>query len=168
MHIKTINGNTPDGGRAAGDGPAYGGPEGDGPEGPAPDADGRGGGRLRADSAPVLAGAAVAVGGVGAFLALADIASPLRAPCTLFFLVLAPAAAAATALGRLDPLSRAVVAGAAAVAVDLLVAQAMLALHIWSARGGVVAVAVLSGIVFLGVSVRRRRSGARGRGSRTN
>ncbi|MEU7228357.1 hypothetical protein [Streptomyces chrestomyceticus] len=173
MHIKTSNGNTPDGDRAVGDGPAYGGPGGDGPGGPepggpGPGADGRGGGRLRADSAPVLAGAAVAVGGVGAFLALADIASPLRAPCTLFFLVLAPAAAVATALGRLDPLSRAVVAGAAAVAADLLVAQAMLALHLWSARGGVVAVAVLSGIVFLGVSVRRRHSGARGRGSRTN
>ncbi|KOG54390.1 hypothetical protein ADK76_23945 [Streptomyces griseoflavus] len=125
-------------------------------------------GRWRADSAPVLAGAAVAVGGVGAFLALADIASPVRAPCTLFFLVLAPAAALAAALGRLDPLSRTVVAGAGAVALDLLVAQAMLALHLWSARGGVVAVAVLSGGVFLAVSVRRRRSGARGRGSRTN
>ncbi|MFD7664589.1 hypothetical protein [Streptomyces sp. NPDC059788] len=168
MQTKTINGNAPDGGRPAGDGPAHGGPGGDGPDGPRPGDDGRGGGRLRADSAPVLAGAAVAVGGVGAFLALADIASPLRAPCTLFFLVLAPATAIASALGRLDPLSRTVVAGAGAVALDLLVAQAMLALHIWSARGGVVAVAVLSGIVFLGVSVRRRWSGARGRGSRTN
>ncbi|KAA6224386.1 hypothetical protein CP973_13245 [Streptomyces albofaciens JCM 4342] len=125
-------------------------------------------GRWRADSVPVLAGAAVAVGGVGAFLALADLASPVRAPCTLFFLVLAPAAALAAALGRLDPLSRTVVAGAGAVALDLLVAQAMLALHLWSARGGVVAVAVLSGGMFLAVSVRRRRSGARGRGSRTN
>ncbi|WP_242441137.1 hypothetical protein [Streptomyces sp. CB02923] len=168
MQTKTINGNAPDGGRPAGDGPAHGGPGDGGPDHPGSGADGRGGGRLRADSAPVLAGAAVAVGGVGAFLALADIASPLRAPCTLFFLVLAPATAVAAALGRLDPLSRTVVAGAGAVAVDLLVAQVMLALHIWSARGGVVAVAVLSGIVFLGVSVRRRRSGARGRGSRTN
>ncbi|MFH8408355.1 hypothetical protein ACH4FX_26675 [Streptomyces sp. NPDC018019] len=165
MQTKTINGNVPEGGRPGRAGPAPGVPEGGGPDGPVP---GAGAARWRADSAPVLAGAAVAVGGVGAFLALADLASPLRAPCTLFFLVLAPAAALAAALGRLDPLSRTVVAGAGAVALDLLVAQAMLALHVWSARGGVVAVAVLSGGVFLGVSVRRRWSGARGRGSRTN
>ncbi|WP_050514545.1 hypothetical protein [Streptomyces rimosus] len=164
MQTKTINGNAPDGGRPDRDGPVPGGPEDGGPDGPETGV----AGRWRADSAPVLAGAAVAVGGVGAFLALADIASPVRAPCTLFFLVLAPAAALAAALGRLDPLSRTVVAGAGAVALDLLVAQAMLALHLWSARGGVVAVAVLSGGVFLAVSVRRRRSGARGRGSRTN
>lgn len=167
MHT-TINGNAPNGGRPGRDGPAHGGPGDGGPGDPEPVTDGRGGGRLRADSVPVLAGAAVAVGGTGAVLALADIASPLRALCVLVFLLLAPAAAIATALGRLDPLGRAVAAGAGALAVNLLVAQAMLALHSWSARGGVVAVAVLSGIVFLGVSVRRRRTGARGRGSRTN
>ncbi|NDZ90526.1 hypothetical protein G3I23_34170, partial [Streptomyces sp. SID10115] len=39
------------------------------------------------DLLPLLAGAAVAVGGVGAVLALVDLGSPLRAPFTLFFLL---------------------------------------------------------------------------------
>ncbi|MER7400420.1 hypothetical protein ABT381_33460 [Streptomyces sp. NPDC000151] len=114
----------------------------------------------RGEPTPLLAGAAVAVGGVGAVLALADLASPLRAPFTLFFLLGAPAAAIAAALGRLDPLSRTVVAGAGALAVDMLVAQAMLSLHMWSARGGVVAVAAISGTLFLLASVRRRGASA--------
>ena len=70
------------------------------------------------DSLPLVAGVAVAVGGVGAALA--------------------------TALRRLDPLSRTVIALIGAMAVDLLVAEVMLATHIWSARGGVVAVGALS------------------------
>ncbi|UNO44303.1 hypothetical protein KGS77_29655 [Streptomyces sp. MST-110588] len=127
---------------------------------------------MRGDAAPLLAGAAVGVGGVGAVLALADLSSSVRAPFTLFFLVLAPAAAIGAALGRMDPLSRTVVAGAGAVAVDLLVAQVMLSLHIWSARGGVVAVAALSGAVFVLAGVRRRggvrRRRARARSSRTD
>ncbi|MGI5467903.1 hypothetical protein [Streptomyces sp. CA-132043] len=131
MQTKTINGNRSTGSRPA-----------------------------RRESAPLLAGAAVAVGGVGAVLALADLASPLRAPFALFFLLAAPAAALAAALGRLDPLSRTVVAGAGAFAVDLLVAQTMLSLHIWSARGGVLAVAVISGTIFLLASVRRRGASA--------
>lgn len=105
---------------------------------------------------PLLAGAAIGVGAVGAVLAFADLASPVRAPFTLFFLLVAPAAAISAVLGPLDPLSRAVVAGAAALAVDLLIAQTMLALHMWSMRGGVVAVAVVSGTVFLWAMVRRR------------
>ncbi|MEU9123019.1 hypothetical protein AB0C96_24670 [Streptomyces sp. NPDC048506] len=102
-----------------------------------------------------LAGAAVAVAALGAVLALADVPSPLRAPCTLFLLLGAPALAIGTALGRMDPLGRAVVGTAGALAVDLLVAQAMLALHLWSVRGGVVAVAGLSGAVLSVTAVRR-------------
>ncbi|MBH1936613.1 hypothetical protein I5Q34_20420 [Streptomyces sp. AV19] len=102
-----------------------------------------------ADSLPVVAGAAVAMAGVGAALALADIGSPLRAPFTLFFLLVAPACGVAAALRGLDPLSRAVVAGGGAVAVDLLVAQTMLALHSWSVRGGVAAVGAVSLLLFL-------------------
>ncbi|MBZ4017019.1 hypothetical protein [Streptomyces purpurogeneiscleroticus] len=115
---------------------------------------------VRGEPTPLLAGAAVAVGGVGAVLALFDLDSPLRAPFTLFFLLGAPAAAIAAALGRLDPLSRTVVAGAGALAVDMLVAQTMLSLHVWSARGGVVAVAAISGTLFLLASVVRRGASA--------
>ncbi|MET8677453.1 hypothetical protein ABZW18_07655 [Streptomyces sp. NPDC004647] len=110
-----------------------------------------------------MAGAAVGIGGVGAVLALADVASPLRAPCTLFFLIAAPACAVAASLRGLDPLTRGVVAVAGAAAVDLLTAQAMLALHIWSIRGGITAVAGLSLLLLLPALVRRPR----GRTTRT-
>ncbi|MFF2923938.1 hypothetical protein ACFVTP_16285 [Streptomyces celluloflavus] len=120
-----------------------------------------GGRRWWTGAVPLCAGAAVGVGAVGAVLALADLASPLRAPFTLFFLLLAPATAIGAALGRLDPLGRAVVAGAGALAADLLVAEAMLALHLWSVRGGVVAVAVLSAAALLLTALRRRAGRAR-------
>ncbi|MEV0369636.1 hypothetical protein AB0I10_07390 [Streptomyces sp. NPDC050636] len=109
-----------------------------------------------------LAGAAFGIAAMGAVLALADIDSPLRAPSTLFLLLVAPALAIGAALGRMDPLGRAVVAAAGALAVNLLVAQAMLALHIWSVRGGVVAMAAFSGAVLLLTAV-RRRAGRTGR-----
>ncbi|MFV8131075.1 hypothetical protein [Streptomyces syringium] len=113
-----------------------------------------------AESLPLVVGAAVAIAGVGAVLALADIGSPLRAPLTLFFLVMAPAGAVAAALRGLDPLSRSVVAAGGAVAIDLLVAQTMLALHSWSVRGGVAAVAIVSLLLFLLAHVCRHRDGA--------
>jgi hypothetical protein len=111
-------------------------------------------------SVPLLAGAAFGTAGVGAVLALADIGSPVRAPFTFFFLVVAPAGALAALLGALDPLTRTVVALAGAVALDLLVAQAMLMLHLWSIRGGVAAIAALSAALFLLTLVRsgRRRA----------
>lgn len=102
-----------------------------------------------------LAGAATAVGAIGALLALIGSDSPLRGPFTLFFLLAAPAVAIAAALDGLDPLGRAIVALAGAMAVDMLVAQGMLALHLWSVRGGVVTVTVLSALTLLLVLVRR-------------
>ncbi|MCW2874844.1 hypothetical protein [Actinacidiphila oryziradicis] len=101
------------------------------------------------ESLLLRAGAAAGVCGAGAVLALADIASPVRAPFTFFFLLMAPATALAAVLLNLDPLSRAVVATGAAVAMDLLVAQGMLALHMWSVRGGVGVVAAVSAVLFL-------------------
>ncbi|WP_326621835.1 hypothetical protein OG863_31645 [Streptomyces decoyicus] len=110
----------------------------------------------------LVAGVAAGIGAMGAVLALAGIDSPLRAPFTLFFLLMAPAGALAVVLGRMDPLGRAVAAGAGALAVDLLVAQTMLALHLWSLRGGVLAVAALSGALLLVGAVRRRARRAPG------
>ncbi|WP_256361889.1 hypothetical protein [Streptomyces sp. TRM70350] len=106
-----------------------------------------------------LAGAATAVGGIGALLALIESDSPLRGPFTLFFLLAAPAVAIAAALDGLDPLGRAIVALAGAIVVDMLVAQGLLALHLWSVRGGIAAVTVLSALTLLLVLV--RRSGGR-------
>ncbi|MBG0856474.1 hypothetical protein I2W78_32625 [Streptomyces spinoverrucosus] len=103
----------------------------------------------------MLAGAATAVGGIGALLALIESDSPLRGPFTLFFLLAAPAVAIAAALDGLDPLGRAIVALAGAIVVDMLVAQGLLALHLWSVRGGIAVVTVLSALTLLLVLVRR-------------
>lgn len=108
------------------------------------------------DSLPALAGAALAVSGAGAVLALADLASPLRAPFTLFFLIVAPACAVAAALPGLEPFGRLVASAAGAVALNLLVAQVMLATHVWSIRGGVAAIAAISALLFLLALVRTR------------
>ncbi|MFJ9710517.1 hypothetical protein [Streptomyces sp. NPDC101234] len=106
------------------------------------------------DLGPLLAGAATAVGAAGALLALTDSDSTLRGPSALFFLLAAPAAAIALALRGLDPFARALTALAGAVALDMLVAQGMLATHRWSWRGGIVAVSVISLLLLLLVRMR--------------
>ncbi|MFJ3760350.1 hypothetical protein [Streptomyces sp. NPDC090080] len=98
---------------------------------------------------PLLAGAATAVAGTGALLALTDSGSPLRGPFTLLLLIGAPAAAIGLALRGLDPFARTLTALAGAVALDMLVAQGMLATHHWSWRGGVVAVTAISVLLLL-------------------
>ncbi|MCF1595668.1 hypothetical protein [Streptomyces muensis] len=109
------------------------------------------------DLTPLLAGAATAVGGLGAVLALVDSGSPLRGPFTLFFLLAMPAAAIAAALRGLDPFGRTVAAVAGAVVVDMLVAQGMLAVHRWSVLGGIAAVTAISALILLLAVVRRLR-----------
>ncbi|MBV1942010.1 hypothetical protein KUF83_36435 [Streptomyces sp. BV286] len=122
-----------------------------------PGGDGRGEQDPGRDLLPLLAGAAVTVAGVGAVLALVDVDSPLRAPFTLFFLLGAPGAAVATALRGLEPFARVLASLSAAVVVNLLVAQGMIAVHQWSVRGGITAVAALSSLILLLVLVRRLR-----------
>ncbi|PIB06862.1 MULTISPECIES: hypothetical protein [Streptomyces] len=109
------------------------------------------------DLLPLLAGAATVVGGLGAILALAGVDSPLRGPFTLFFLLAAPSAAIATALRGLEPFGRVLASVAGAVAVNMLVAQGMLAMHQWSVGGGIVAVTAISSLILLLVLVRRLR-----------
>jgi hypothetical protein len=109
------------------------------------------------DLRPLLAGAATAVGGFGAVLALADSGSPLRGPLALFFLLAAPAAAIAAALRGLEPFGRTVAAVSGSAVLNMLVAQGMLAVHRWSVRGGIVAVAAISSLILLLVLVRRLR-----------
>lgn len=109
------------------------------------------------DLTPLLAGAATAVAGLGAVLALIDSDSPMRGPFTLFFLLAAPAGAIAAALRGLEPFGRTVAAVAGAVVVNMLVAQGMLAVHRWSVLGGIVAVTAISALILLLVLVRRLR-----------
>jgi hypothetical protein len=96
----------------------------------------------------------VAVGAVGAVLALMDSGSPLRGPFALFFLLAAPASAIASVLRGLDPFGRALTSVAGAVVVDMLVAQGMLAVHRWSVEGGIFTVAVISGLISLSAFMR--------------
>ncbi|MFF4119789.1 hypothetical protein ACFY0P_40990 [Streptomyces sp. NPDC001714] len=106
------------------------------------------------DLGPLFAGVATAVAGTGALLALTDSGSSLRGPFALFFLIAAPAAAIGAALRGLDPPARALTALAGAVALDMLIAQGMLATHRWSWRGGIVAVTAISLLVLLLVLLR--------------
>ncbi|MEU1453115.1 hypothetical protein [Streptomyces avermitilis] len=124
---------------------------------PSPDSAQRSGQGPGRDLLPLLAGAATAIGGVGAVLTLADVDSPLRGPFTLFFLLAAPSVAVGAALRGLEPFGRVLVSVAGAVAVDMLVAQGMLAVHHWSVHGGIAAVTAISSLVLLLVLVRRLR-----------
>ncbi|MEU0209127.1 hypothetical protein ABZ235_30755 [Streptomyces canus] len=110
------------------------------------------------DLTPLLAGAATAVGGFGALLAFTGSDSPLRAPLTLFFLLSAPAAGIAAALRGFDPFARVLASLAGSVVLNMLVSQGMLATHRWSARGGVMAMAVISALTLLLVLMWRRRA----------
>lgn len=114
---------------------------------------------------PLLAGVAAAVAGVGAALAFADADSVLRGPFTLFFLLVAPGTAIGAVLRGLEPFGRVVTSLAGAIAVNLLVAQGMIATHSWSVTGGIAAVTVISTLVLLPSLVRRR--GARTERRRT-
>ncbi|NEA38101.1 hypothetical protein G3I42_02185 [Streptomyces sp. SID11385] len=98
------------------------------------------------------AGAAVVVLAAGAALALSDadgggggdVLGVLRAVLVPAFLLGAPALVLALALRGLDPLGRVLAAVGGALALPLLVAQGMLMLHVWSVRGGVLAIGALS------------------------
>lgn len=114
------------------------------------------------DLRPLLAGAATAVAAFGAMLALTGSDSALRAPLALFFLLAAPAAGIAALLRGLDPFARVLAALAGSVVLNMLVAQGMLATHRWSARGGVVAMAVISALILLPALLRRRKAKGQG------
>ncbi|WP_431032603.1 hypothetical protein ACQYWQ_04645 [Streptomyces sp. P6-2-1] len=83
-------------------------------------------------------------GGSGGTGGVDGVLGVLRAVLVPAFLLGAPALVLALALRGLDPLGRALAAVGGALALLLLVAQGMLMLHVWSVRGGVLAVGALS------------------------
>jgi hypothetical protein len=87
---------------------------------------------------------AVVTGSVSAILAIAHVDTPVRAPLVVIFLLAAPAAAVAGLLDRFDVLARLVIAGTAAVVINFLVAEIMLAAGLWSVRGSVVVIAAIT------------------------
>ncbi len=94
-----------------------------------------------------LRGGIVIVGSAGALLALAGINSAARGPLVLLFLLAAPGLAVASLLRRLDPWARIVVAVTAAIAVNALVAETMLAAGMWSPSAGLLAITAISAVI---------------------
>jgi hypothetical protein len=92
---------------------------------------------------------AVVAGSVSAILTFAHIDTPVRAPLVVIFLLAAPAAAVAGHLDRFDVLARLVIAGTAAVVINFLVAEIMLAAGLWSIRGGVIVIVAITVICTL-------------------
>ncbi|MFD6279783.1 hypothetical protein ACFWFI_30100 [Streptomyces sp. NPDC060209] len=116
-----------------------------------------------ADALPLLAGAAAAVAGVGATLALTGIDSPLRAPFTLFHLFATPAAALHAWLPGLEWTGRLTVSVAGSLMVDLLAAHALSASGSRSARNYVLIISVSALIVYLSAQLPKGRNAPKNR-----
>ena len=112
----------------------------------------------------LLFGALVLAGVTGAALSLAGVRSPATGPLTLLFLLVTPAVCVAFLLGGLDPLARAIMAGAASVVLAASIGEVMLVTSSWSPKGGIVATAIAcaalaAGVVALRFHRRRRAPG---------
>lgn len=106
----------------------------------------------------LLLGVPVVAGLTGAALTLAGVSSPATGPLTLLFVLLTPAVCVAVLLTGLDVLARAIVAGAASVALAASVAEMMLATSGWSPRGGIIATAIACGGLAAAALVLRHRA----------
>jgi CelD/BcsL family acetyltransferase involved in cellulose biosynthesis len=81
----------------------------------------------------------------GAALVLASVETPIRGTAAALVLLVAPGVATALLLGEMPWQTKLAIAVAATVVLDVAVAQAMIVSGAWSPRGGVVAVALVSG-----------------------
>jgi hypothetical protein len=93
--------------------------------------------------------AAVAAGAAGVVADLAGARSLLVTVLVLVFFAVAPTAAIAGLLRGFDVFARLIIACVTAIAVITFIAMIMLAAGIWSPRGGLVAVALVSGACLL-------------------
>ena len=93
--------------------------------------------------------AAVVAGAAGVVADLAGARSLLVTVLVLVFIAVAPAAAIAGLLRGFDLFARLVIAYVTAIAVITFIAMIMLAAGIWSPRGGLVVVALVSGACLL-------------------
>jgi hypothetical protein len=91
-----------------------------------------------------VVGGTITAGTVGAILAFTGAQTPARVPLVLLSLIAMPAVAVAELLPALDPLSKVVVAGSAALVINVAVAAGLLVAGAWSPTTGLVAVLVIS------------------------
>jgi hypothetical protein len=91
-----------------------------------------------------LVGGTIAAGTSGAILAFAGMQTPVRVPLVLLSLIAMPAVAVAELLPSLDPLAKVVVAGSAAVVINVAVAAGLLVAGAWSPTIGLAAVLLIS------------------------
>ncbi|HEX6932025.1 MAG TPA: hypothetical protein VF162_07780 [Streptosporangiaceae bacterium] len=89
-------------------------------------------------------GVVIAAALAGAVLAVAGVQTPARVPLALLFLLAAPGLAVAVLFGGIDALGRVVIAGSAALVIDMAIAESMIATGTWSLRLGIVLVALVS------------------------
>ncbi len=109
----------------------------------------------------VLIAAAIA----GAMLAVAEVQTPARVPLALLFLLAAPALAVAALLGGIDALGKVVIAGSAALVINMAVAESMIATGTWSLRLGIALVALVSVVIAAARPLIAKWSAARPAGS---
>ena len=106
----------------------------------------------------LLLGTLVLAGLTGAVLTLAGVETPATGSLTLLFVLFTPALCVAMLLPGLDLLARAIVAGAASMALAGAVGEIMLVTSNWSPRGGLVAVIITCVGLAAAALVLRRRS----------
>jgi hypothetical protein len=114
---------------------------------------------------PAAAAAAFAAGAIGVAATLAGLTFPLRGALVLAFVAIAPAVAVARLFIRLDAVARMILGGAAAIVINLLAAEALLAAGQWSPRRSLLAVVgITAGLACLGATGRARAGRAAGAG----
>jgi hypothetical protein len=91
-------------------------------------------------------GVVLAAAMAGAVVAVADVQTPARLPLALVFLAL-PGFAVASLFGGIDALGRVVIAGSAALVIDMAIAESMIATGTWSPRLGIALVALVSVVI---------------------
>jgi hypothetical protein len=104
---------------------------------------------MKSVRARALSAVVVAACGFPAGLLLAGVNNLFWSSLAIAFLLTAPAMATMALLPSLDSVSRIVCGFAAAVVLDGVVAQVMLAMNVWSIPGGATAVAVVSASLWM-------------------
>lgn len=91
--------------------------------------------------------AVIAASIAGAALAVTGAQTPARLPLALLFLLAVPGLAVATLFRGVDVLGRVVIAGSAALVIDMAIAESMIATGTWSLSLGIALVALVSAVI---------------------